>query len=313
MAHRWIIAAAWLAAGALVAFGVRGLVARRRGSLFLGYLSLFVAVLTGGCGGQDSARPRQATAASTPIASGPVPSTIEPTPTRAPAQPPAALAQDGRWERFVALWRELDAADTTPTATPIPYAMNNAWRERLDAILSPTRMPTGDWFAEGGLDPLSEALLRFTYHRIENLGPSHSMMTRMMPSRGMMFGEQLFDELEGRFDALVALRQAGHVDDEQFARGLAALEDDAYLSCVIELVGRDVQPEAAGAPRVAPMGPDLEHDAAAWVRGFEAQYARLPPAIQATMQDQQKRVREQLRTLEALRPQLRALLAELER
>jgi hypothetical protein len=137
------------------------------------------------------------------------------------------------------------------------------------------------------------------------------MMTRMMPSRGMMFGEQLSDELEGRLDALVALREAGHVDDAEFARGLGALAQDVYLSTVIELVGRDVTPAPADAPSAAP--PDVERDAAAWVRGFEAQYARQPLAIQATMHEQHKRVRAQLRTLDAVRPQLDALLRELER
>lgn len=291
MWQRWTITAAWVVAGALVALGLRRLVSGRRG-LFVGYLSLFVALLSSGCGASESG-------GHPPVASSNAEAPA-PAPTPRFSAPPA-LAEDGRWERFVALWRELDAAEAGSTSEPIAYERITAWGERLTRILEPATL-TGPWFERGELDPLSETLIRFTRFRIQNLGPSHLGMTRMMPPRSAVFRERLLDGVEARIDALVGLREAGDIDDEAFERGLAAVAGDIYLSSVIELVGAVTEPH--GADGTDPQR--LERDPEAWIRGFESLYER--PESRA----HREAVLEQLRTLEALRPQLEALIRDLE-
>jgi hypothetical protein len=330
---RPLVLVAWIVATVLIAFGVRRLSMRRDATeSTFGAALVFFLLLNGvavtGCSSRNACSPAPASVHATGDAAP-----RDQVSRDEPAPPPARIAQDvpphlaqgDRWERFSTLWRELDRVEPRRPAAPgepqpfadLPYTNAleeeaiESYRKNIDAIMGfdVSRTSFGDParpLVEGAADAdlVSLVLAQVAIARAEHMGFDRSMMTRMMPPRGVVRRRGVVHDMEMRIDDLLELSKRGAVDRAAFDAGLTKLQEDVYLWAVLSLVSSRVR----AAPDETWSDPD------ALIRAFdEAAGAVQAGPDQALVRQHGEAIKARLVELRSVEARIDAAVAELER
>lgn len=364
-----LVVAELIAVGLIIVFSRRFVLQTdKRNGLFKTSLALFVLLYGGagfGCtsrntvGGENAVGATNHTAAAESDDELNLASPTAPTKT-SDVEIPASLAVEDRWPRFKALWRKLDRVEPMksndngelvrsfggPYANALTDQEQKVYRADLASIvgLSESDLARFNWHSVetaeiGGvaLDPITNILARLSLGRIDRMGVPHELMSRMMPPPTARYRRQVVVTLETRIDSLLNLTKRVDVEPELVAAALEKVQNDVYLSAVVDLMShyrfgylspQPVPPpsgEQAKAPQKSQVSSGVASEywsePSAWERGLEQAHKRnLENAkksqsrvdvedINRTYRD----IREKLVELERLEPQLGALVAELER
>lgn len=172
---------------------------------------------------------------------------------------PPELADQNRWDRFKAVWKELNEAGRKTPVTEgaaalefggaVPHETRQAMLLQLaDAVgCTPQQLQqtaNGDLFrlqespmTPGCLPSLpSRILVHAALARIWAMGPDHTMMMHMLPPPDLIFHNRLKAKLQVRFEALVAMTREGKLTPDDFDAAMTQLEQQLYHMLVFELV-----------------------------------------------------------------------------
>lgn len=364
-----LVIAELIAVGLIIVFSGRFVLqADKRSGLFKTALALFVLLYGGagiGCtsrntvGGENAVGATSHTAAPQSDDESIVALSTAPTKT-ADVSIPDSLAIDDRWPRFKALWQKLDRVepkqrnDNTdlersfggPYANALTAQEQDVYRAELASIvgLSVPDLARIDWHpvgaaknGGGAFDPLTAILARLSLGRIDRMGVPHELMSRMRPPPSARYGRQVVGTLESRIDSLLNLSKRADVEPELVSAALEKIQNDVYLSAVIELTGHYRYGYMSPAPVAPPsekqtktpqksqvssgIASEYWSEPSAWARGLEQAHKRNLENAKSSKSSMNvddinriyRAVREKLAELERLEPQLDALVAELER